>query len=119
MICYCVNLDRLIVRLHDNGLYFKPRAFSGAWSIYNRPEADFIARFPSFYNFFRSSFEHLYWHYLSWIEVDFDSTTNITTIYAYAFRPADAHTVARQLLVLGEHAVNRMNDRVNRVPSGS
>jgi capsular polysaccharide transport system permease protein len=83
-------------------------------SIYNRPEADFIARFPSFYNFFRSSFEHLYWHYLSWIEVDFDSTTNITTIYAYAFRPADAHTVARQLLVLGEHAVNRMNDRVKQ-----
>jgi hypothetical protein len=32
MICSCVNLDRLIVRLHDNGLYFKPRAFSGAWS---------------------------------------------------------------------------------------
>jgi capsular polysaccharide transport system permease protein len=83
-------------------------------SIYSRPEADLIARFPNFYHLFRRSFEHLYWHYLNWIEVDFDSTTNITTIYAYAFRPADAHTVALQLLVLGEHAVNRMNDRVKQ-----
>ena len=79
--------------------------------IYNRPEADFITRFPNFYGLFRSSFEYLFWHYLNWIEVDFDSTTNITTIYAYAFRTADAQAIALQLLSLSERAVNRMNER--------
>ena len=92
---------------------------AGIRSIYNRPEADFITRFPNFYGClpifygsFRSNFEYLYCHYVNWIEVDFDSTTNITTIYAYAFRPEDAHAIALQLLNLGERAVNRMNDRL-------
>jgi capsular polysaccharide transport system permease protein len=80
-------------------------------SIYDRPEADFVARFPNFYTLFRPSFEYLFWHYSYWIEADFDSTTNITTIYAYAFRPEDAQTIAGQLLSLSESAVNRMNDR--------
>jgi capsular polysaccharide transport system permease protein len=81
-------------------------------SIYNRPEGDFIARFPNFWLFlYRTAFEYLYWHYWLWTEVDFDSTTNITTIYTYGFRSEDAQTVAEQLLSFGEQAVNRMNER--------
>jgi capsular polysaccharide transport system permease protein len=83
-------------------------------SVYTRPEADFVARFPNFYTLFRPAFEYLYWHYCNWIEVDFNSTTNITTIYSYAFQPDDAQTIARQLLELGERQVNQMNDRVKR-----
>lgn len=81
-------------------------------AIYNRPGADLITRFPNFLELYRPAFEYLYWHYLNWIEVDFDSTTYITTVYAYAFRPEDAHLVATQLLDLSERAVNLLNERV-------
>jgi capsular polysaccharide transport system permease protein len=81
-------------------------------ALYNRREADLVARFPNFLELYRPAFEYLYWHYQNWIEVDFDSTTNITTVYAYAFRAEDARAVAAQLLVLSELAVNRLNDRV-------
>jgi capsular polysaccharide transport system permease protein len=82
-------------------------------ALYNRPEADFLAKFPNFYTFFQKSFEWLYWHYYWWIEVDFNTTTNITTIYAWAFRPDDAHAIAQKLLVLSENAVNAMNDKAH------
>ena len=77
--------------------------------IYNRPEADFIARFPN--RLFPGDFEHLFWHYLNWVDVSFDTTTNVTTATVYAFRSADAQMVAQQILALGEAAVNRMNER--------
>jgi capsular polysaccharide transport system permease protein len=77
--------------------------------IYNRPRADFIARFPNF--LFGPSFENLFWHYSNWTQIYFDPTQNITTITVYAFRPEDARSLAQQLLDLSEVAVNRLNLR--------
>lgn len=82
--------------------------------FYNRPEADFLTQFPNFLHFFRSSFEHLYWHYSAWVDPEFDSMTNITTIYAYAYRPDDAQAIAGEIMTLAEKVVNAMNDRANR-----
>jgi capsular polysaccharide transport system permease protein len=75
--------------------------------IYSRPGADFLARFPNI--FFGPSFENLYWHYSSWVQIYFDPVQNITTITVYAFRPEDAVTLVQQLLSLSEKAVNRLN----------
>jgi capsular polysaccharide transport system permease protein len=81
----------------------------GIRAMYDRPEADFIAKFPTL--LFHSSFENLYWHYTWWIEVDFDTTSNVTTFYVYAFRAQDAYKMAKEVLNLAEGQVNKMNDR--------
>jgi len=77
--------------------------------IYNRPRADFIARFPNF--LFGPSFENLFWHYSNWTQIYFDPIQNITTITVYAFRPEDSQVLAQRLLDLSETAVNRLNSR--------
>ena len=78
-------------------------------AIYNRPEADFLAKFPNF--IFRPTFEYLYWHFEYWMTVQLDTSTNISTLTAYAFRPDDAQRVAGRLLELSEKYVNLMNQR--------
>jgi capsular polysaccharide transport system permease protein len=79
-------------------------------AVYSRPEADFITRFPNL--LYHPSFENLFIHYRNWIDVDFDTDSNITTLTVYAFRPADAQAVAASLLKLSEGEVNRLNDRI-------
>ncbi|KUO60172.1 MAG: hypothetical protein APF80_16710 [Alphaproteobacteria bacterium BRH_c36] len=79
-------------------------------TVYNRPEADALARYPSF--LYGPSLEELY-EYLQWmIDVTHDSTTGITTLTVQAFRPKDAQQVALLLLELGEKKVNDLNSRV-------
>jgi capsular polysaccharide transport system permease protein len=82
----------------------------GIRAIYDRSEADFVTRFPNL--IYHGSFENLFLHYSDWIEVDFDTSSNITTLTVYAFRAADSHAVATRLLKLGEAEVNHLNDRV-------
>ncbi|MBV8095068.1 MAG: hypothetical protein JO110_17930, partial [Acetobacteraceae bacterium] len=77
--------------------------------MYRRPEADFLNRFPNF--FFHPSFENLFWHFSDWVDVVYDATANITTVYVYAFRPEDAQVLDEQLLALSEVAINRLNQR--------
>jgi capsular polysaccharide transport system permease protein len=79
-------------------------------AIYDRPNADFLNRFPNF--IFGPSFENLFNHYNEWASVNFDSGSGITTLTVTAFRPSDAHAVAESLLLLSEAEVNRLNDRV-------
>ena len=81
----------------------------GIRDVYDRPEGDFVARFPNL--LFGPSFENLFLYYSYWVDVSYDTTANVTTLSVYAFRPDDAQAVARRLLALGEQAVNRMNDR--------
>lgn len=77
---------------------------------YGRPEADFIARYPSL--FYGTSLEQFY-DYLQWmISVVYVPATGITTIRVEAFRPEDAQAIALALLDLGEQLVNRMNERI-------
>jgi capsular polysaccharide transport system permease protein len=78
--------------------------------IYGRPEADFIARYPSI--FYGKSLEQFH-SYLQWmISVIYTSATGVSTIRVEAFRPEDAQAIAGALLDLGEDVVNRMNDRI-------
>jgi len=78
--------------------------------IYNRPEADFIARYPSL--FYGATLEQFHKYFQWMVTVTFSSTTGITTLRVQAFRPDDAHAIALGLLDLGEQTVNRMNERI-------
>jgi capsular polysaccharide transport system permease protein len=78
--------------------------------IYNRPEADFIARYPSL--FYGATLEQFHRYFQWMLTVTFSSTTGITTLRVQAFRPEDAHAIALGLLDLSEQMVNRMNERV-------
>ena len=77
--------------------------------MYHRPEADFLNRFPNF--FLAPSFENLFSHFSDWVDVVYDATANITTVYVYAFRSDDAKLLNEQLLALSEVAINRLNQR--------
>jgi capsular polysaccharide transport system permease protein len=78
--------------------------------IYNRPEADFIARYPSL--FYGATLEQFHKYFQWMVTVTFSSTTGITTLRVQAFRPDDAKAIAMGLLDLGEQTVNRMNERI-------
>src|SRR5258707_126520 len=78
--------------------------------IYTRPEADFIARYPSL--FYGATLEQFHKYFQWMVTVTFSSTTGITTLRVQAFRPDDAHAIALGLLDLGEQTVNRMNGRI-------
>ena len=77
--------------------------------VYDRPEADVLSRFPG--PFFGTTFEHLYKYYLNRVDINYDTTTGVTELTVRAYRPDDAASIARALLVGGEHLVNRMNER--------
>jgi capsular polysaccharide transport system permease protein len=76
---------------------------------YARPEGDFLMRFPNY--FIPPTFEYLYQHYQNWVNVEVDTSTNISTLTVYAFRAEDAMRVANRLIVLSEQYVNSMNKR--------
>ncbi len=78
--------------------------------IFGRPEADFVARYPSM--FYGATLEELY-HYLGWmVTTTYNSTTGITTMKTQAFRAEDARDIAVALLALSEQTVNELNARI-------
>lgn len=79
-------------------------------AIFARPEADSFARFPSSISF-GQTFEHFYNYYLKKVDVELDSTTNVSTLTVKTFRAEDSQRIANALLAAGEALVNRMNDR--------
>ncbi len=78
-------------------------------SLMNRPEADFLARFPR--PFERPSFENLFENYKRFVTVGFDANTGISTVRTEGFRPQDARELTEALLTSGETVVNRLNER--------
>lgn len=78
--------------------------------FYTREQADGLARFP--HPFFGDSFERLYWYYNERVTLIQDPDTGIITLQAEAFRPEDAHAIARHLLSQAEDLVNAMNVRL-------
>jgi capsular polysaccharide transport system permease protein len=78
--------------------------------IFGRPEADFLARFPSV--LYGSTDEELYLYYQKMVEVIYNSTTGISALRVQAFRPEDAEHLSRALLTLSEELVNRLNARI-------
>jgi capsular polysaccharide transport system permease protein len=81
-------------------------------AMFNRPGADWIARYPSL--IYGTSAEELH-KYLGWmISTTYLSTTGITTLKVQAFRPDDARNITLALLQLGEETVNKMNERIHK-----
>ncbi|HTV33972.1 MAG TPA: hypothetical protein VME69_12865 [Methylocella sp.] len=79
--------------------------------LLQRPESDFITRFPNFYR--EDNFEELYKHFQYWIKVDLDDGTGITTIRADGYRPEDAHALLSAMLRHAEELIIRMNIRAH------
>ncbi|MGE0769150.1 MAG: capsule biosynthesis protein [Hyphomicrobiaceae bacterium] len=77
-----------------------------------RPEADILWRYPGLLR--TPSAEGLWRHFQSFINVDFDSTTGITTLKVQAFRPDDARVIAQALVDRSERLINGMSERAHR-----
>ena len=80
-------------------------------ALFDRPESDFITRFPNFYS--KNDFEQLYRHYQNWVQVELDEGTGITTLRTEGYRPADAQALLSALLKHSEELINRLNTRAH------
>jgi capsular polysaccharide transport system permease protein len=78
-------------------------------NVLSRPEADFIRRVPPPWG--GNSFEQLFKSYKTFVHVNYDTTTGISTLVVEAFRSDDAHNLASAILLYGEELINRMNER--------
>ena len=78
----------------------------------SRPEADFWWRYPGF--LVSPSDEKLWKHFLSFVDIDYDSTTGITKLSVQGFRPEDAKILAEALIKDSERLINRMSTRAQR-----
>lgn len=77
--------------------------------IFNRPYADFLAKFPSVFT--RKDFESFYNYYKRHIKAQIDEETGISHLTVRTFSAEDSQNVARGLLEAGEKLVNDINDR--------
>ena len=77
--------------------------------VLSRPEADFLARFPRDWS--RSTHDALFERFDDFVYPYFDTSTGISTLNTYAFRPEDARQIALAALTYGEELINRLNDR--------
>jgi capsular polysaccharide transport system permease protein len=81
--------------------------------IFNRPEGDFITRFPGIL-FWRTDFEALFWRYDHFISVVTDTSTGVTTLAVKAYRPEDSQMLATAVLNYSEQLINELNERARR-----
>ena len=82
-------------------------------AILDRPEADVVSRFPGLINW-RNDFEALYKAYSRFVSVDFDQSTDVSTLQVKAYRPEDARKIAAALLAASERLVNQLNERARK-----
>jgi capsular polysaccharide transport system permease protein len=78
--------------------------------IFDPPEADFLARFPSI--LYRNNSERFFKYFRQMVTVTHVEKSGIATLRVQAFRPGDAQLVAKTLLTLGEELINRLNERL-------
>lgn len=88
----------------------KLRKMAPLGEIFDRPQADFLARFPSL--LFRQNDEGFYKYFQHMVSVIHVDKTGITTLRVRAFEAADAKKIADDLLQLSEELVNRINIRL-------
>jgi capsular polysaccharide transport system permease protein len=81
-------------------------------SVFSRPEADFLNRFPNFFT--RDTRESYYKYYKRMVTSDIDESTGISTISVVAFTPEDAHRLSAALLRSAEELINRINERAEK-----
>ena len=84
-------------------------ANAGLKEAFERPEADFLWRYPSLFQ--AGTNESLFRHYLKFVSVDYDQTTGVADLRAQGFRPADAQRIAQALVVRAETLINGLNER--------
>jgi capsular polysaccharide transport system permease protein len=82
-------------------------------SVFGRPEADILSRFPGLLALGRGDFEALYKAYARFVSVEIDSQSGIATIDVKAYRPEDAQKIARALVAHSEQLVNDLNERAH------
>jgi capsular polysaccharide transport system permease protein len=82
-------------------------------AMLDRPEADFVSRFPGMINW-RTDFEALYKAYTRFVQVDFDQSTNVSTLQVKAYRPEDAQKIGKALLAASERLINQLNERARQ-----
>ena len=78
-------------------------------AIIDRPEGDFLSRFPRIFE--RDTFENLFLSYPRFVNVEYFSTTGINTLRVMTFRPEDSKKIVTALLDEGEKLVNQLNQR--------
>lgn len=76
---------------------------------YGRDEIFLLDRFNPLGG--NGSFEDLYDYYVGKVGVQYAPTSSITTLTVRAFTPEEAHRLNRQLLLLSEELINRLNSR--------
>jgi capsular polysaccharide transport system permease protein len=81
--------------------------------IFNRPEGDFVTRFPGIF-FWRTDFEALFRRYDHFVSVETDTSTGVTTLAVKAYRPEDSEMLATALLTYSEQLINVLNERARR-----
>ncbi len=79
-------------------------------AVLDRPGADIVSRFPGLM-YWRNDFEALYKAYSRFVSVDFNSSTNVSTLEVKAYRPEDAQNIAKALMAASEQLINRLNER--------
>ncbi|HEY3912256.1 MAG TPA: capsule biosynthesis protein [Stellaceae bacterium] len=79
-------------------------------AVLDRPGADIVSRFPGLM-YWRNDFEALYKAYSRFVSVDFNVSTNVSTLEVKAYRPEDAQNIAKALLAAGERLINQLNER--------
>lgn len=79
---------------------------------YSRPAISVFDKFNPTGLF--GSFEHLHRYFLRKVNVNFDSTSSITTLTVRSYDGRDAYRFNQQLLGLAEELVNRLNMRGRR-----
>jgi capsular polysaccharide transport system permease protein len=80
--------------------------------IFNRPEGDFVTRFPGLRR--RADFEALYRHYGHFVSVETDAETGVTTLQVKTYRAQDSQRLAEALLEYSEQLINQLNERARR-----
>lgn len=85
----------------------------GLRALFSRAEVDPVNRFPGL-EWWDSSFEALYRHYLRHVAVEYDTVSSITVLRVRAYSAGDAQAINEQLLEMGERLVNTMNLRSRR-----
>ena len=79
-------------------------------SIYGRPDADALARYPNI--LYDESDEELHQYFKGMVSVIYNPNTSISTLKVEAFTAKEAQTVASALLLRSEDVVNRINTRI-------
>jgi capsular polysaccharide transport system permease protein len=79
-------------------------------TAYAHADIDVVNRFAGL-DWWDTSFEALYRHYLKHVALDYDTVSSITVLRVRAYKSEDAFRVNEMLLQMGERLVNNLNNR--------